>query len=96
MIVFTRTMRDRPLVLTRHQIAELSAAAGFDVHARLYELRNEWFEVKTLGQLMRALKERLSGKAPEHTASQDCWCKPEAEYVDPESGAKVWVHRQVQ
>lgn len=32
----------------------------------------------------------------EHIASENCWCGPEAAYTDPETGAKVFVHRRVQ
>lgn len=30
----------------------------------------------------------------EHEASADCWCEPELDSVDPDTGAKVWVHRE--
>lgn len=33
---------------------------------------------------------------PEHISSPDCWCEPELEYKDPETGAEVWVHRSMQ
>jgi len=32
----------------------------------------------------------------EHEASEDCWCSPELNYVDPDNGNKVFVHRQAQ
>ena len=39
----------------------------------------------------------LGGKvAREHVASAACWCQPETDYVDPPTGAAVYVHRQVQ
>jgi len=31
-----------------------------------------------------------------HTASRDCWCEPEVNYTDPETGASVVVHRGAQ
>ena len=31
----------------------------------------------------------------DHINSPDCWCEPELEYVDPESGSEVWVHREI-
>lgn len=31
----------------------------------------------------------------EHIASPDCWCEPELDYVDPETGNEVWVHREI-
>lgn len=33
---------------------------------------------------------------PEHAASADCWCVPEVEYRDPETGTAVYVHKEVQ
>lgn len=32
----------------------------------------------------------------EHEASEHCWCEPEVDYVDPNTGAKVFVHKQTQ
>lgn len=32
----------------------------------------------------------------EHIASESCWCGPEASYVDPDTGATVFVHRRSQ
>lgn len=58
-VIFTNTCRARPIVLTQHQIAELSAAVGSDVQSRLDAMRDEPFDAKTLGQLMRTLTERL-------------------------------------
>ena len=28
----------------------------------------------------------------EHETTPDCWCKPKLDYIDPNTGAKVWVH----
>jgi hypothetical protein len=33
---------------------------------------------------------------PEHISSPDCWCEPELDYKDPDTGAEVWVHRELQ
>lgn len=97
MIVFSRTKRARPIVLTQHQIAELSEAVGSDVHARLEAMRDESFDAKTLGQLMRTLAARLKWAAGrEHEASRACWCEPTVDYVDPQTGVAILVHRQVQ
>ena len=48
-----------------------------------------------------ATAKALDLKAPsptsdEHIASEHCWCRPELDYVDPESGACVYVHRRIQ
>jgi len=31
-----------------------------------------------------------------HLSSGKCWCKPELNYKDPETGAEVWIHRGLQ
>ena len=34
---------------------------------------------------------------PTHiTDGTGCWCDPDLDYVDPETGAKVWVHKGAQ
>lgn len=97
MIVFTRTKRARPIALTTHQIAELSAAVGSDVRVRLDAMRDEPFDAKTLGQLMRTLAARLKWLAErEHEASRTCLCEPTVDYVDPQTGVAILVHRQMQ
>ncbi len=30
-----------------------------------------------------------------HTITADCWCEPEVDYVDPDTGATVYVHRRI-
>ena len=94
MIRFTDTGRQRPIVLTRHQVGELSKAAGRDVGSELAVMAGERFNVSTLGALMRALAARLTQQ--EHEASADCWCGPTVEFKDPSTGAAVWVHKQAQ
>lgn len=32
-------------------------------------------------------------KPADHIASPECWCEPEVEHVDPETGVAVYVHR---
>lgn len=32
----------------------------------------------------------------EHIASEYCWCGPDADYTDPETGTTVYVHRGIQ
>lgn len=58
-IVFSHTGRDRPIVLTQHEVRRLSERAGRDVSADLVSMAGEVFEAKTLGQMMRALSVRL-------------------------------------
>jgi len=33
---------------------------------------------------------------PEHIDSETCWCKPELDYTDPDTGVSVYVHRRTQ
>jgi len=40
--------------------------------------------------------ENLKGCELMHTNSKECWCEPECVYVDPETGAKLWVHKERQ
>lgn len=35
-------------------------------------------------------------KEAKHEESEDCWCEPELRYVDPHTGERVWVHREIQ
>ena len=32
----------------------------------------------------------------QHDADPGCWCEPTIEYKDPDTGATVWVHKEVQ
>lgn len=31
-----------------------------------------------------------------HESSPTCWCEPTLDYEDPETGARVWVHKRPQ
>jgi len=31
-----------------------------------------------------------------HIDSENCWCEPVLDYEDPETGARLWVHRDIQ
>ncbi len=43
----------------------------------------------------RAFWNSLSVKRPrEHTTSADCWCNPTIDYVNPDTGATVYVHHE--
>ncbi len=35
-------------------------------------------------------------KEPEHIDSENCWCEPELDYTDPDTGVSVYVHRRTQ
>jgi len=31
-----------------------------------------------------------------HVDNENCWCEPELDYEDPDTGNQVWVHRRLQ
>jgi len=33
------------------------------------------------------------GAVREHEESENCWCYPTLDYVDPYTGVKVWTHK---
>ena len=49
-----------------------------------------------LEQTITALKTVLSTTREHITDGSPCWCNPELNYVDPDTGAKVWVHKEPQ
>lgn len=58
-IAFPHVGRDRPIVLTRHDIAKLSREAGRNVEPELNALSCTTHEAKTFRQLMRTLSAAL-------------------------------------
>lgn len=32
----------------------------------------------------------------EHVESKECWCEPTLDYIDPETGNEVWLHKELQ
>ena len=61
-VTFANVSRARPFVLTKWELWSLSRVAGRDVAAELHAMSAERFEAVTMGQLMRALTERLGAK----------------------------------
>ena len=63
-----------------------------------YEHRQiEWdyADQATIAALRAALEQQEQPKQDKHiTDGSLCWCGPELVYVDPENGAKVWVHKE--
>lgn len=49
-----------------------------------------------LEQSIVALKTALSTTREHITDGSPCWCSPELNYVDPDTGVKVWVHKEPQ
>jgi hypothetical protein len=78
-VTFPNVLRAQPIVLTAHQMAELSEVAGCDVSSFLADICGERFEAKTLGQLMRLLRARLlEEKRLARSEKEDlsAWCAP--------------------
>jgi len=94
-VKFINVKRDRPIVLTGHEVFTLSRAVGRDVHAELLAICGERYEAATLGQLMRTLQEKLTRERV-HISSEDCWCGPTVEFRFPSGTPAIWVHKQVQ
>ena len=92
---FSNVLRNRPIVLTEHEVWSLSRMVGRDVLPELEAICAERYEVATLGQLMRTLTTTLSSQR-QHIDSADCWCSPNVEFIDPVTRVQVWVHKQVQ
>jgi len=40
--------------------------------------------------------ELLAARQQHITDGSPCWCSPDLDYVDPETGAKVWIHKESQ
>jgi hypothetical protein len=36
----------------------------------------------------------LERTAQDHVFSEECWCYPRLDYVDPDTGVEVWVHHE--
>ena len=94
-VTFSNVRRDRPIVLTGHEVLSLSQFVGRDVLPELQAICAEQYEAVTLGQLMRLLSIALSSQR-QHIDSADCWCSPNVEFIDPVTRVQVWVHKQVQ
>ena len=59
---FSNVLRNRPIVLTEHEVWSLSRAVGRDTLPELEAICSERYEVVTLGQLMRTLTATLSNR----------------------------------
>ena len=70
-VTFLNVLRRRPIVLTQHDVRALSRVTGRDVLPELQAMCEEYYEVVTLGQLMRTLTATLSSQH-QHAGSADC------------------------
>jgi hypothetical protein len=44
-------------------------------------------------ELTAAIQKAIANTPRYHTAQADCWCEPDIDYVDPDTGTAVYVHR---
>ena len=44
----------------------------------------------------KMVEEYIREHIRKHIASETCWCKPELDYTDPDTGVSVYVHRRTQ
>jgi hypothetical protein len=54
---------------------------------------HEWIEGVKRGKEIVAA---MAAKLQHVTDGTQCWCNPELDYVDPITGAEVWVHKEPQ
>lgn len=54
------------------------------------------YEALQCRDAITALKAALAATREHITDGSPCWCNPELNYVDPDTGAKVWVHKEAQ
>ncbi len=52
--------------------------------------------LKELGLTVKDVVKMIEEHTREHIDSETCWCKPELDYTDPDTGVSVYVHRRVQ
>lgn len=74
-------------------IADICAARLCEVNSMSSRQEMLRLMIRATDTLRRALEQP---EQDEHiTDGSLCWCGPELAYVDPENGAKVWVHRAI-
>jgi hypothetical protein len=52
--------------------------------------------LKELGLTVKDVVKMIEEHTREHIDSETCWCEPELDYTDPDTGVSVYVHRRVQ
>jgi hypothetical protein len=52
--------------------------------------------LKELGYTVEDVVKMVEEHIREHIDSETCWCKPEVDYTDPDTGVSVYVHRKTQ
>jgi len=65
---------------------EYTGIPGTNVRVRI---PTKYRDPSCVSSFNRAKHEHVTDGSP-------CWCDPELNYVDPETGVKVWVHKEPQ
>ena len=68
---------------------ELLTALGLDPDT--YRTDGGWLNIP---KIMAAIKSPQDYPHLEHVLDSSCWCNPEVNYVDPDTGAAVIVHKE--
>ena len=87
--------------LARHRkvpswVIKLVADAVAVEREEFAKIADKWIKAYPHPSQIIATDIRARGDVREHIMSGDCWCNPELNYTDPETGSEVWVHKEPQ
>lgn len=57
---------------------------------------SEETQLEEIRQAIAALRAALVENREHITDGTPCWCQPELDYVDPDTGTMVWIHKEPQ
>ena len=83
----------------KERAAMQMALEALEMVTELYDDNAVGIEIEALIALREALQQPVSQEPVkrEHiTDGSPCWCNPELNYKDPETGAEVWIHKEPQ
>jgi len=83
---------EKAIVAIRAHIAEM----GETINLKPTKLLIQPGLLKELGYTVEDVVKMVEEHIREHIASETCWCKPELDYTDPDTGVSVYVHRGTQ
>ena len=72
----------KPTQLTGDDIGRIDAYSGTQMEF-----------ARAIEAAVNAKWEALQAKPQHITDGTPCWCNPELDYVDPVTGAEVWIHK---
>ena len=82
------------------EMAEYKAGYNYLMHPKAVSSSSDDV-MKTVAKLQEAVPEynyfrhqTYANLKKEHISSAECWCEPEVDYIDPETGVAVYVHKQ--